>query len=242
MTLGKDLVLAINGTPLAAAKSCDLDINLSFFPISQPTSGKWDHSLPKRISWNVSADALIGTMDAYNSLLNAQLNQTLITIRIYNAGDYGLNRTGTAYIDSLHLTGQIGALCKMSIKLKGTGALSGYNGTVITPTNAFSVERYYYDNQGGGLYVATYEQGDSVDGKTITLSQRTKVRINPMGNTVFLSSSSSIMMKAQDLENLTPQDYDQVITTTTELWLNGSMNYLIYSIVSTDQPIIMNLM
>ena len=107
MILGDNLILAINGTPLAASKSCSISKSQSFIEVSSPTSGRWQSFVPKQLGWEISSDCLIGTMDAYKTLDAAWKNGTALTVRFYDR-EYNENETGTAYIDKLDLSASKG--------------------------------------------------------------------------------------------------------------------------------------
>ena len=158
MILGKNLVLAIGGTPLAACRSCNIDKQQSFLQVASPTSGRWEQSLPERLNWSISADALLGTMAAYKTLDAAQDNGTPLTIRYYDT-EYNLNKTGTAYIESLHLEGPVGSLMKMSVTLKGSGSLTTYGGVVVNPTVEEAYQDAYYSLVDGDAVFAFHDGG-----------------------------------------------------------------------------------
>ena len=218
MIHGENLIVAIGGTPLAASKSCNIKKSQAFIEVSSPTSGDWESFIPEKKGWGISADCLIGTMEAYKTLDAAWKAGTALTIRFYDS-EYNENETGTAYIDNLDLVASKGSLAKMSVSLKGTGELSDI---VIPITRSQLLIAYYYKDNGSGTYVATqYSSSAKVFGGTITLSARSRVRVVTNGNTVFISSSSGIINKVQNKQDITSADYNNVITTDTEIWLNA---------------------
>ena len=218
MILGKNLILAIGNTPLAASKSCRVSKSKSFIEVASPTASTWESFIPSKKGWSMSADCLIGTMEAYKTLDAAWKNDTALTIRFYNT-EYDENETGTAYIENLELTASNGSLATMSVSLKGSGELSNI---VIPVTRNQLLDAYYYKDNGGGTYVATmYSSSAKVYEGTITLSARSRVRVVPNGNTVFISLGSGIINKVQNKQDITTSDYSNVITANTELWLNA---------------------
>ena len=58
-----------DGVALAAAKSCDIEVNCDAIPVSSPTSGDWEDSIPGRKSWKVTTNHLV--MSATAMLLKA---------------------------------------------------------------------------------------------------------------------------------------------------------------------------
>ena len=56
---GKDVILKMGGTAIAAAKSCDVNIQADLIKVSSPTDGGWEHSIPGRKSWSASCSHLV---------------------------------------------------------------------------------------------------------------------------------------------------------------------------------------
>ena len=242
MKLGKDLVLAIGGTPLAACRSCNIDKQQSFIPTASPTSGRWEQSTPERLAWSISADALLGTMAAYKTLDAAQDAGTALTIRYYDT-DYNLNKTGTAYIESLHLEGPVGSLMKMSVTLKGSGPLSTYGGTPVNPTEVYSEQDAYYSNRGGS-YAYISQSGATIECYTLQLAQRTQLKFVPNGNTIFWSQNSGLIPAVEDHETIYGgQEYQYAIEELTEMFVDAGTYYIIfnYPFDSETRPQILSL-
>lgn len=234
MILGKNLILALNGTPLAAAKSCSVQQSQSFLPVSSPTSGRWEHSLPERLSWSISADTLLGTTESYLTLDTAWHNGTPLTIRFYDS-TFGINKTGTAYISNIDLSGPVGALAKMSISLKGSGPLSTYGGTELDPTEVYRDQDAYYSNR-GGLYAYISQSGGTLECMTLTLAQRTWLKFAPNGNTIFWSHNSGLITAVQDHETIYGgQEYDYDFNELTEMWVEAGTYYILYNYPATSQ-------
>ena len=49
----------MGGTAIAAAKSCDVNIQADLIKVSSPTDGAWEHSIPGRKSWSASCSHLV---------------------------------------------------------------------------------------------------------------------------------------------------------------------------------------
>jgi predicted secreted protein len=56
---GKDLIISANGTVIAGAKSCDVEVECDTIPTSSPTDGQWEHKIVGRKSWKVSTSHLV---------------------------------------------------------------------------------------------------------------------------------------------------------------------------------------
>ena len=49
----------MGGTAIAAAKSCDVNIQADLIKVSSPTDGGWEHSIAGRKSWSASCSHLV---------------------------------------------------------------------------------------------------------------------------------------------------------------------------------------
>ena len=221
--------MAINGTPLAASKSCSLSKSSSFIEVASPTDGSWESFVPAKKGWSMSSDCLLATMDAYKTLDAAWKAGTALTIRFFNT-DYNENEVGTAYIESLELTASKGNLAKMSVSLKGSGPLSSGTKTIsYSKQILFNNDgRYYKESTSprGQYYVATSTNGKAYTG-TITLSKKTLVRIKTNGDTVLLSQNQALRAMALLETTITKALYSKRTTENTDIWLDAGTWYVV---------------
>ena len=59
MLQGRNLIIAINGSTIAAAKSCSVDVQSDTIKVSSPTDGEWEHIIAGRKSWQVQTSHLM---------------------------------------------------------------------------------------------------------------------------------------------------------------------------------------
>ena len=59
MLQGRNLIIAINGSTIAAAKSCSVDVQADTIKVSSPTDGAWEHIIAGRKSWQVQTSHLM---------------------------------------------------------------------------------------------------------------------------------------------------------------------------------------
>lgn len=59
MLQGRNLIIAINGSTIAAAKSCTVDVQADTIKVSSPTDGAWEHIIAGRKSWQVQTSHLM---------------------------------------------------------------------------------------------------------------------------------------------------------------------------------------
>ncbi|MBR2016426.1 MAG: hypothetical protein IKA00_03870 [Prevotella sp.] len=243
MILGKNIIVAIGSTPIACAKSGSLNEQKEMLPVASPTSGKWKENLPGRREWSVSVDALItNTAENLNTLQSAYDNDTLITLRIYDT-QYGYNRTGTAYIQSLDIVAQEGSLAKLTATFVGTGSLSKYGGVVINPTVEIAYQNAFYSLRDGKAF---FTQSEGAECKLLTLQvdKLTRISVNPGDYVVIATHDASIYQPFYDQYDFLLADYGcTVFTSPGEILLQPGINYFIYTYVddSAVQPIIKNL-
>ena len=228
MIHGEDLILAINGTPLAASKSCSLSKKQSFIDVSNPTDGRWEACVPKTLSWSMSSDCLLGTMDAYKTLDAAWKAGTPLTIRFFNT-EYDENETGTAYIDNLDLQCAKNNLAKMSISLRGSGPLTEYTGTNIPFTKSLLQNGKYYTYVADGMYAIQSDEGGKIYGGTIALSKRAMVQVTGYGCYLFYSQDSGLISKATNAENILKTDYSAITQGDEKVWLDAGTWYIVVS-------------
>ena len=228
MIHGEDLILAINGTPLAASKSCSLSKKQSFIDVSNPTDGRWEACVPKTLSWSMSSDCLLGTMDAYKTLDAAWKAGTPLTIRFFNT-EYDENETGTAYIDNLDLQCAKNNLAKMSISLRGSGSLTEYTGTNIPFTKSLLQNGKYYTYVADGMYAIQSDEGGKIYGGTIALSKRAMVQVTGYGCYLFYSQDSGLISKATNAENILKTDYSAITQGDEKVWLDAGTWYIVVS-------------
>ena len=239
MIHGENLILAINGTPLAASKSCNLSKSSSFIEVSSPTEGDWEAFEPSKKGWSMNSDCLLGTMDAYKTLDAAWKAGTALTIRFFNT-EYDENETGTAYIDSLNLDASKGNLAKMSVSLKGSGPLSEYAGAAITVGRTLRQTGKYYIKDGGTFIIDNYSDSAKIYSGSFSLSKRTLVQISyaTSGNNsyVLLSQSNSIVTKATNADSISSSDYSSVIVRSGKVWLDAGEWYIVESSKVYETP------
>ena len=228
MILGKNLILAISGSPLAAAKSCNIQQSQSFIQVASPTAARWKQVVPEALEWSISADCLIGTFDAYNTLNAAWKNGTALTIRYYDS-EYDCNETGTAYIANLDLKGSVGSLAQMSIQLQGSGELITYNGTNISTTKSLVQSGKYYIYTANNIFSVVSGANGKIYAGSINLTKRTFVKITTNGNDIFLSQNGGLVTKAQNAQDITPSDYTIRTPEDSKYWLDAGTWYFVDS-------------
>lgn len=79
---GKNLIISANGSVIAAAKSCTVNVECDKIKVSSPTDGQWEHVIAGMKSWSVSTSHLLEGVDyAYKVTAFAQANEGIATPR-----------------------------------------------------------------------------------------------------------------------------------------------------------------
>lgn len=192
MLQGKDLILAIDipngGTrAIAAAKSCDFELNTDFIGICAPHgSGGWKHNKPTTLSWSVSSSCLVADQADVETLMDLQIAKTPLLLRFYDT-ELKTYRKGYAYIASIKESGSKGDLVSLSISFTPAGALEKVEWTNIPllPPSAQVADRYVECRKQSGVYVPYIEDigGAITFVKMFTIARMAKIRLHtPGGN------------------------------------------------------------
>jgi len=56
---GSDVVILSDGQPLAASKSCSIDVDVDLIKVSSASDGQWEHSIAGRKSWSMTTNHLL---------------------------------------------------------------------------------------------------------------------------------------------------------------------------------------
>lgn len=92
---GKNLIISANGSVLAAAKSCTLNVDCEKIKVSSPTDGQWEHVIAGMKSWSLSTSHLLDGVDyAYKVTAFAQANNGITVPRAsFIRGSNGILQT-----------------------------------------------------------------------------------------------------------------------------------------------------
>ena len=130
----------IGGTmqPIAANKSCDLDVNQDFIKACAPNEGRTFRKIPTTYEWGVSCECLMTTTQYAKMLIDAVRNGTKYTLQFLVVG---FKVKGDVYIKSCKITASKGSLAKLAVTFETSGPLmdaQGWdfiNGTLYTYSN-----------------------------------------------------------------------------------------------------------
>ena len=126
MIHGRNLIVALDGVPVAGAKSCQFQISQNFIKACSPTEGRTKRKVPTDYDWSMSVDCLIPSSTLSVSLVDKLIAGTRVLLTFTDGS--GQNRAGFAYVKSCDESGSIGSLAKFSASFEADGSLYKYTG------------------------------------------------------------------------------------------------------------------
>ena len=129
MLKGNDLIIKLNGTAIAAAKGCTLDVRTQPIPVSSPQDGDWQHYRKGKSSWVVRVNCLVMGIQGM-VLRNGQTYTLRMEVRSL-ASDFV---QGTALCTAANVTGVRGNMAQGSFEFVGSGALTDGQGRLLLAT------------------------------------------------------------------------------------------------------------
>ena len=121
MILGRNLIVSIDGVPVAGSKSCQFQISQNFIQACAPTNGRTKRKIPTDYDWSMSVDCLIPSSTLSVSLVDKLIAGTRVLLTFTDGS--GQNRAGFAYVKSCDEGGSVGSLATFSASFESDGAL-----------------------------------------------------------------------------------------------------------------------
>lgn len=122
---GRNINIKLNGTIIACAKSCKLNVTCDLTEIASPTSGTWKQWLAGRKEWDMDLTKFVSVIRyGYNLVgqtVTVEIGQVLSSDRTELTSD---KLTGTAIVTAYALSGEVKGLSTAQFQLKGSGSLS----------------------------------------------------------------------------------------------------------------------
>ena len=115
---GNDILVLMNGTAVAHARTSEIQVDGELIEVSSPTQGQWREYITGRREWSVTVGWLVLTNAAVQKLLYVHQSYTL---EFRTTGTAYL--TGTAIMTNCKISATRGSLVQGSFTFKGTGQL-----------------------------------------------------------------------------------------------------------------------
>lgn len=118
---GRHLIIKVNGTAIAGAKSCEINVEGEQLETASPDTGTWRTFLAGRKEWSVTCGYLIPAAGTPLRSEAAMVNTTVtLTMQSGMSGD---TLTGSAIVRTWRASGNIGNLAQGSFQFRGNGVL-----------------------------------------------------------------------------------------------------------------------
>ena len=124
MILGNNLIVSIDGVPVAAAKNCKLDISQEFIKVCSPTGGRTMDKIPTTYDWSVSVDCLYPSSTMPCDLTDRLIRGTKALLTFTDGS--GNRRAGFVYVKRCDYSGNINSLATFNASFESTGPLYYY--------------------------------------------------------------------------------------------------------------------
>ena len=119
MVTGKEIIIVMDGEPIAACKSQEITVNGEKLEKASPTQGSWREFVPGRKDWGVNSNHLVPTVAKITDVL---LVGSVVTLLICDEGQ-STGLMGQAIVDQAKQSYIIGNLAVGSFRFTGTGPL-----------------------------------------------------------------------------------------------------------------------
>lgn len=130
MILGKNLIVSLDGAPIAAAKSGKISISQDFIDVCSPTESRTLDKLPTTYGWSVSVEGLIPNMSGVTIDLIGLLRAGTKCLLTFTDGN--MERSGFVFVASVNLTGTTGHISSYSATFEGSGPLYNYSRYMVS--------------------------------------------------------------------------------------------------------------
>jgi len=118
---GRNLIVKVNGTAIAGARSCEINVEGEQLETASPDTGTWRTFLAGRKEWSVTCGYLIPAAGTPLRSEAAMVNTSVtLTVQSDMSGD---TLTGSAIVRTWRASGNIGNLAQGSFHFRGNGAL-----------------------------------------------------------------------------------------------------------------------
>lgn len=123
---GDSLIIMLNGSVIAGAKSCRISVKASTNRVSSPTDGQWEHSIVGIKSWAVTTDHLVMFSGTNDTPIKSSINRVGQTYTLsFRCSELSSDTmSGTAHCLTFVIEATKGTLARGSFEFKGTGPLS----------------------------------------------------------------------------------------------------------------------
>ena len=158
---GRNLIIKAGGVAIAAAKSCDINVQCEEIETASPSTGKWRTAITGRMSWSISTNQLVTSIVIPFSMVG-----TSVSLDVSIEGEVGLPFAG--FVDNVDVS-EIGPYSGVVWDKTRKRFLfrfeSHYTGEITYYTSGIDSEPEYLSPSDGDMFyyqgkVYTYYNGD----------------------------------------------------------------------------------
>ena len=186
MIHGRNLIVALDGVAVAAAKTCSLDIDQNFLEACSPVSGRTHTKIPTTYGWGVSVDGLVANNSSPTVSLQDQLIAGTKCLLTFTDGSGNL-RAGYVYVKSCKESGSVGGLATFSASFESTGPL--YKCAIFHIGYFSEGESKEVSVSGAGVISYLWTGGAGILGVGFTTSKRARLVSFLTGSWVVYNTS-----------------------------------------------------
>lgn len=118
---GKKLIITVDGSAIAGAKSCEINIQCDDIEVASATQGKWREFLSGRKDWSVTCGHLLPASGTPLKSSAAMVGtKVILSIHTDMTSDI---LTGSAIVKTWRASGAVGNLATGAFSFRGSGAL-----------------------------------------------------------------------------------------------------------------------
>ena len=123
MIYGQNIKIFMDGVAIAAAKSCEISVNVDTHDVLTPADTEWQRLKAERYEWTVQVSTLVTEFRTRFTL--GQM--VTLTMAVCDANGMTADRmSGTAYLKKSEVTAQLGNLVQGGFTFQGVGSLIPY--------------------------------------------------------------------------------------------------------------------
>lgn len=130
--LGRNLIVSLDGMPVAGARTCTLNLEQEFIEACSPADSRVILSIPTIYRWGVSVDGLVSYVgNEYSSVLSDRLKRGTMCLLTFTDNVFQ-QRAGWVYVKNCDQTGTVGSIATYSASFQPSGPLYDYG--TVNPT------------------------------------------------------------------------------------------------------------
>lgn len=117
--LGRNIIISVDGTPVAAVKSHEITTDANTIEVASPSQQDYEEHIPGRKSWSIMCSYLLTAVADITKVLQAG---TVVTIT--SGPSSGTKLTGRAIVRQCKQTYTVGNISVGNFQFQGTGPLT----------------------------------------------------------------------------------------------------------------------